>query len=69
MRGAAGRYHLKIGFLAAAKGEKKRITMPAGLNAAQRKKLERAALTCPVHKSLLEEIEKAITFEYPDELS
>lgn len=43
-----------------------RITMPAGLDAGQRKKLERAALTCPVHRSLLEEIQKAVTFEYPD---
>lgn len=42
------------------------IQMPAGLDAGQRKKLERAALTCPVHKSLLEEIEKTVTFQYPD---
>ena len=41
------------------------ITMPAGLDASQRAKLERAALTCPVHHSLLPEIEKQVTFEYP----
>lgn len=44
-----------------------RIVMPAGLSAPQRKKLERAALTCPVHKSLLDEIEKMVTFVYPDD--
>ena len=41
------------------------LTMPQGLDAGQRSKLERAALTCPVHHSLLEEIEKQVTFEYP----
>ena len=41
------------------------ITMPKGLDAAQKAKLERAALTCPVHHSLLPEIEKTVTFEYP----
>ena len=41
------------------------LTMPKGLSAADRSKLERAALTCPVHHSLLEEIEKQVTFEYP----
>lgn len=43
-----------------------RIDMPAGLDAAQRRKLERAALTCPVHKSLLPEIDKPVRFIYPD---
>ncbi len=42
------------------------LHMPAGLNSAQRQKLERAALTCPVHHSLLEEIEKSVEFRYPD---
>lgn len=42
------------------------IHMPAGLSAAQRKKLERGALTCPVHRSLLAEIEKDVSFVYPD---
>lgn len=42
------------------------ITMPAGLEPAQRAKLERAALTCPVHHSLLPEIEKPVRFVYPD---
>jgi putative redox protein len=44
-----------------------KITMPAGLNASQRAKLERAALTCPVHHSLLPEVEKAVSFHYPDQ--
>lgn len=43
-----------------------RIEMPAGLSSAQRKKLERGALTCPVHKSLLPEIDKPVDFIYPD---
>ena len=43
------------------------IQMPKGLDAAQRAKLERAALTCPVHHSLLLEIEKNVTFVYPQE--
>jgi len=42
------------------------VHMPAGLTPAQRAKLERAALTCPVHHSLLPEIEKVITFHYPE---
>ena len=42
------------------------IEMPAGLDAEQRTKLERAAHTCPVHRSLLPEIEKPIEFVYPD---
>ncbi len=41
------------------------LHMPGGLSPAQRDKLERAALTCPVHHSLLPEIEKAVRFVYP----
>jgi hypothetical protein len=40
------------------------ITMPPGLNPEQREKLERAALTCPVHKSLSEEVERDVRFVY-----
>lgn len=43
-----------------------RIRMPAGLAPAQRKKLENAALTCPVHMSLHPDIEREVVFEYPD---
>lgn len=43
-----------------------KIHMPAGLNAEQKAKLERAALTCPVHRSLLPEIDKTVTFVYPE---
>jgi uncharacterized OsmC-like protein len=43
-----------------------RIRMPAGLDPAQRKKLENAALTCPVHMSLHPDIEREVVFEYPD---
>ncbi len=43
-----------------------RITMPPRLAAEQRKKLERAALTCPVHRSLLPDIRIETIFEYPD---
>jgi uncharacterized OsmC-like protein len=42
------------------------IQMPAGLTTPQRKKLENAALTCPVHKSLSPEIDKQVEFAYPD---
>jgi uncharacterized OsmC-like protein len=42
------------------------IRMPAGLSPDQRTKLERAGHTCPVHKSLLPEIEAEIKFVYPD---
>lgn len=41
-----------------------RIRMPSGLEPEQRRKLEAAALGCPVHKSLLPEIEKEVEFEY-----
>lgn len=43
-----------------------RIAMPTGLVDRQRKKLESGALTCPVHRSLLEEIDKPVEFVYPD---
>jgi uncharacterized OsmC-like protein len=43
------------------------IQMPAGLTPDQRKKLEAAALTCPVHKSLSEEVEKPVQFVYADD--
>jgi putative redox protein len=42
------------------------IHMPAGLSPEDRKKLERAALTCPVHNSLPDELERKIEFIYPD---
>ncbi|HEV7516441.1 MAG TPA: OsmC family protein [Thermoanaerobaculia bacterium] len=42
------------------------IRMPAGLSPDQKKKLENAGHTCPVHKSLLPEIEKEMRFVYPD---
>ncbi|HEX5761482.1 MAG TPA: OsmC family protein [Thermoanaerobaculia bacterium] len=42
------------------------IWMPAGLTADQRAKLERAALTCPVHRSLPPELEREVRFVYPD---
>jgi uncharacterized OsmC-like protein len=40
------------------------IRMPAALTEEQRKKLEHVALTCPVHRSLLPEISKDVTFVY-----
>lgn len=43
------------------------IQMPAGLTPDQRKKLENAALTCPVHKSLGDEVERPVQFVYPEE--
>jgi putative redox protein len=42
------------------------IQMPAGLTEDQKKKLENAALTCPVHKSLSEGVEKPVEFVYAD---
>lgn len=42
------------------------IRMPAGLTAEQRALLEHTARTCPVDRSLLPDIERAVTFEYPD---
>jgi putative redox protein len=43
-----------------------RIEMPAGLTEVQRRKLEFTARACPVHRSLIEEIEKPMEFVYPD---
>ena len=43
------------------------IQMPAGLSPEQRLKLERAALTCPVCRSLPDELEKDVKFVYPEE--
>jgi putative redox protein len=45
---------------------KARVTMPAGIPLDSRAKLERTALHCPVHKSLLAEIAAPISFVYPD---
>jgi uncharacterized OsmC-like protein len=42
------------------------INMPAGLNEKQRMKLERTALTCPVHKTLPPKLERKVEFIYPD---
>lgn len=42
------------------------IRMPAGLGPDQRLKLERGALTCPVHRSLSPEIEIPVRFVYGD---
>ena len=43
-----------------------RIEMPRGLDAKQRTRLERAALTCPVHASLAPWIDRPVEFVYPD---
>jgi uncharacterized OsmC-like protein len=40
------------------------IKMPSGLTDEQKKKLERAAHTCPVHQSLRSDIEQDIKFIY-----
>ncbi len=42
------------------------IHMPSGLERAQRTALENVARSCPVYRSLLPDIEKPITFVYPD---
>src|SRR5262245_32773124 len=42
------------------------LRMPAGLTPEQRKKLEHAALTCPVHRSLDEAVERPVVFVYPE---
>jgi putative redox protein len=42
------------------------VEMPAGLSAVDRKRLEAAAHTCPVHRSLSPEVQAPITFTYPD---
>ena len=43
-----------------------RIEMPRGLAPAARQKLERAAQTCPVQRSLPPEVETDLRFVYPD---
>jgi putative redox protein len=42
------------------------IEMPAGLSATDRKRLEAAAHTCPVHRSLNSDVQAPISFNYPD---
>lgn len=42
------------------------IDMPAGLAPGQRKKLEKAALTCPVKNSLSDQTQTPVNFNYPD---
>jgi uncharacterized OsmC-like protein len=42
------------------------IKMPNGIPHEYRKKLEVVALGCPVHKSLHPDIERPISFNYPD---
>ncbi len=42
------------------------IHMPAGLSANDRRKLERAAITCPIDRSLIPEVERSVKFVYPD---
>ena len=42
------------------------IDLPAGLEADERKVLENAARTCPVHKSLHPDMEVPLNFRYPD---
>lgn len=41
-----------------------KITLPASLTANQRRKLEETAKHCPVHRSLSENIQIPMTFEY-----
>lgn len=42
-----------------------RMEMPGGLDEAQRTKLERAALQCPVHQSLHPDVKITCDFVYP----
>lgn len=42
------------------------ITLNRDCSAEERKLLEAAALTCPVHKSLHPDIDKPVTFVYPN---
>ena len=42
------------------------ITMPPGLNEAQRARLEKVGSHCPVHRSIHPDIETPVEFEYPD---
>ncbi len=43
------------------------LRMPGGLSADQRQRLEAAALGCPVHLSLLPEIQRDVEFLYPED--
>lgn len=42
------------------------IRMPGGLTPDQRTRLERAAMSCPVHHTLHPEVLTPVRFEYPD---
>ena len=42
------------------------IEMPSGLDQSARKKLEKAAHTCPVKNSLGSDVETSVRFKYPD---
>ncbi len=42
------------------------VDMPAGLQPTDRKRLEAAAHTCPVHRSLNAGVQAPISFVYPD---
>ena len=42
------------------------IHMPAGIDPAVRERLEATARHCPVHRSLLPDVEAEIDFRYPD---
>lgn len=42
------------------------VDMPANLDAGQRRKLERAARTCPVKNTLESSVEMPLEFRYPD---
>lgn len=42
------------------------VEMPRGIKPEDRKRLEAAAQTCPVHRSLHPDIKAPITFVYPD---
>ncbi len=44
------------------------IDMPAGLSAAQRARMEEAAHTCPVSRSLHPDVKLPMAFHYPDAL-
>lgn len=41
-----------------------KVTMPAGISPENQKKLERAAHTCPVHKSLHPDVKMPIEFDW-----
>ncbi|MEK7357353.1 MAG: OsmC family peroxiredoxin, partial [Bdellovibrionota bacterium] len=42
------------------------VEMPKGIKPEDRKRLEAAAHTCPVHRSLHPDVQAPITFVYPD---